>query len=112
MELDLVQVAYVVLAAVFKSVADTSAHHYDTSILKRWSRNFWDNSDYWHTHPERIPPKRVFGYPLDGWHLSNSLMILSFCVAAFGWTLEMVISGVFFNVVFVAFYDKIWRRKP
>jgi len=96
----------ILLAAIFKAVADTVAHHYDTSIF-RWN-DFYNPLK----QGKKIPFTK---YPLDGWHLANSLMIVSFiCAWAFHkpilkWYYEIPIAGVAFNLTFNLFYNKILR---
>lgn len=94
----------ILLAAICKAIADTIAHHKDTSIFKK--SKFWSNGG-----------KIVKGtkYRFDGWHLSNSLMIICFVVAAvlhepvLAWYWEILIGGALFNLGFNAFYNKILR---
>ena len=90
-------------AAFFKAVADTLAHHFDTSVFRRkWNSPFWNPM---HRHNDAV--KKIFGYPLDAWHLANSAMIICFLLP-FGW--KMVILGIVFNLAFNLFYNKILRR--
>jgi hypothetical protein len=93
----------ITFAAICKAVADTIAHHLDTSIF-RHSR-FWINGG-----------KIIFGkYKFDGWHLSNSAMIIAFVFASvfhtpiLKWYYEIAIAGVVFNLTFNVFYNKILR---
>lgn len=100
----------ILLAAIFKAVADTLAHHFDTSVFKGKNTAFWNP-----LHPDNDKVKKIGGYPLDAWHLANSAMIFSFILAAifndlpFLWWLQLIGFGVLFNLVFVLFYDKILR---
>lgn len=98
-----------IAAAIFKAVADTVDHHFDTSIFRRHDPNFWDrdiSSD---------KAKRIFGYKLDAWHIALSLMIVCMILAIIfhqrklDWYLELIIGGVIWNSVFSLFYNKILR---
>jgi len=97
------------LAAIFKAVADTVDHHFDTSIFRRLEPRFWDrdiSSD---------KAKRVFGYKVDAWHLSQSAMIVLMILAAIvhtpklAWYFELIIAGCWWNLIFNTFYNKILR---
>lgn len=94
----------ILLAAICKAISDTIAHHKDTSIFK--TSKFWSNGG------KIIPGTK---YKLDGWHLSNSFMIVCFIAAAvlhrpvFAWYWEIAIGGVVFNLCFNVFYNKILR---
>ena len=94
----------ILLAAICKAIADTIAHHKSTSIFKR--SKFWSNGG------KMLPGTK---YRFDGWHLSNSGMIICFIVAAvlhdpiLAWYWEILIGGAVFNLVFNLFYNKILR---
>jgi hypothetical protein len=96
-------------AAFCKALADTLAHHFDTSVFRKKNRKFWDPviSSEW--------VKKVFAYKLDAWHLSNSAMIVAMVCAIvfhsnrFEWWIEIPIGGVVWNLVFNLFYNKILR---
>lgn len=94
----------ILLAAICKAVADTIAHHKSTSIFKR--SKFWSNGG-------KILPGTK--YRLDGWHISNSGMVICFVVATvlhepvLDWYWEILIGGAVFNLVFNLFYNKILR---
>lgn len=98
-----------IVAAIFKAVADTVDHHFDTSIFRRHDPKFWDrdiSSD---------KAKRIFGYKLDAWHIALSCMIVCmilaiiFHVPKLEWYWELAIGGVGWNIVFNLFYNKILR---
>ena len=104
-------ILFIILAAIFKAIADTLVHHFDTSVFKYKDRRFWDPSISWQ-YAHRL---RFTSYPVDGWHISNSAMIVSFCLAivfhhpVLKWWLELLIAGTLFNLVFNIFYNKILR---
>lgn len=109
----------IILAAIFKAIADTLAHHFYSSVFRRW-----ENSPFWNPlHKRNDAVKRIFNYPIDAWHLANSGMIVCFIVAvavgepivinAIGlkiWGGFAVLAyGLLFNLVFNLFYNKIFR---
>lgn len=109
--------ALVILASIFKSVADTLAHHFDTSVFKKLNPSFWDANN---SKGIKIP---LTQYKLDAWHLCNSGMIVCFIIGAsffksfnlFGYSISgwigVLFYGIVFNLVFGLFYTHILRRK-
>ena len=102
------------VAAICKAFSDTIAHHFDTSIFRGKNRDFWE------ANRVNSAAKRIFGYKVDAWHLSNSLMITCFIAAIFfGGNLHNTIKvsvwvtfvayGAWFNIVFNIFYNKVFR---
>lgn len=98
-----------ILAALFKAVADTVDHHFDSSIFRRLEPSFWDrdiSSD---------KAKRIFGYKIDAWHITQSIMIVCMILAAIfheqklWWPFELIIAGTAWNLCFNLFYNKILR---
>lgn len=100
----------ILLAAIFKAIADTLAHHFYTSVFLRWKdKPFWNPM---HERNDAVP--RVFKYPIDAWHLANSGMIVCFICAVptvlhFAWYWQILGGGLLFNLVFNLFYNKILR---
>lgn len=106
----------IVLAGMCKAAADLMRNRFDVSIWWR-KPSFYD---------PRISYKRrrIFNYPVDGWHLANSGMISCFCgaialvplVPAFA-PLWLNIPGLFaatgtlFTLSFNLFYNRIFLRK-
>jgi hypothetical protein len=66
---------FILLAAICKAVADTLQHHFESSVFKYKDPRFWNPAVSWQ-YAYRI---RFTKYPVDAWHLSNSLMIIFFC---------------------------------
>lgn len=97
------------IAAIFKAVADTVDHHFDTSVFRRLNADFWDR-DF---SSDRA--KRIFNYKLDAWHLAQSGMIVCMIAAValhqekLEWWLEVLIGGAGWNLIFNTFYNKILR---
>lgn len=106
----MVTIILVILAALFKSVADTLEHHFDTSVFKKLKPELWD--------PDRSTVKTwwITHYKIDPWHVANSMFIVSFILAAilntltWKWYLQLLVLGTVFNLVFEVFYSKILRR--
>lgn len=98
--------ALILFAAFWKSIADTIEHHKGKSVFR--NKKFWSNGTGKH-----LPLSK---YPFDGWHVSNSMMIVSFVVAAvlhepsLAWYFEIPIAGIGFILVFNIFYNKIWIK--
>ena len=107
----LLPILFLVLAAFFKAVADTLQHHFETSIFKNKDVRWWNPAFSW-KYVKFLPFTK---YRLDAWHLSNSLMIVSFiCFGVFfehriHWSLEVIASGIIFNFAFILFYDEVLR---
>jgi len=93
----------IVLAAIFKAVADTIQHHPDTSIFK--------NKKFWVGEGKFLPLTK---YKFDGWHLSSSAMIASFIGLIFtkipyNLYISYIVLGIIFILIFNIFYNKILR---
>lgn len=94
-----------------KALADTLSHHFGTSVFKGWDSTFWDAQVAWQYH-HFLPLTR---YPVDGWHLANSAMILFFLLSVMTyqrltkWYFELLVYGALFNLIFNLFYDHILR---
>jgi hypothetical protein len=105
-------ILFLCLAAVCKAIADTLTHHYATSVFRWKDPKFWDPSVSWYS----APFVRFTRYRFYGWHLANSGMIISFCLAAslhtavLSWYYELPIAGIIFNLTFNLFYNKILRK--
>jgi hypothetical protein len=99
----IIKVLLIIIAAICKAAVVT--HHPHTSRL--WG-DFWD-----------LKIRRKFvpftKYKLDGWHLCNSVMIISFIVAGvlngYIWYYDIPSLGVVFILVFNLFYNKIFQYK-
>lgn len=94
----------VIFAAFFKAVSDSMEHHPDV----------WPFTPFWNTrHPGNDKVKRIFNYPLDGWHLSNTLMIASFLwgisISQSGNVWGFLVLGIIYNICFNLFYNKVFR---
>jgi hypothetical protein len=101
---------FILLAAIFKAISDTLADHFYVSIFRNMNPKFWSKEQS--ADAKRLPFTQ---YPFNAWHLSNSAMILSFCLAfvlhdsPMAWYYELAISGVLFIAVFNLFYNTILK---
>jgi hypothetical protein len=99
----------ILFAAICKAMADTLDHHFDTSIFRNKPRKWFDPNVIIKTAP------KIFNYPIDAWHISNSLMIASFILAAIfyeqkaAWYIEFSLYGLGFTMVFNIFYNRVFR---
>jgi hypothetical protein len=97
------------LCPIFKAIADTLDHHFDISVFRNLNAKFWDRDT------SSLYAKRIFGYKVDGWHLSLSAMIVCFIIAVVfhepktEWYYEFIIGGVYWNLCFNLFYNKVFR---
>lgn len=102
------------LLAILKAIRDTLDHHFDVSIFRKLPRKYFDPNVIHKTAP------KIFNYPLDAWHILNSieLGLWLFMVPIylntpnlFGpWIFPFVGIGVHI-LVFNLFYNKIFYRK-
>jgi hypothetical protein len=103
----------IVLAAIFKALADTLQHHFDTSVFSKLNQKFW-NPVVSCNYVRFLPFTK---YRPDAWHLANSGMIICFIAAAsisdsiFSfWLINFVMLGIIFNLIFELFYGKIFIK--
>jgi len=100
----MITILLIIAAAIFKSIADTIAHHKDISIFK---------GIFWGQDGPFFPGTK---YRVDGWHLSNSGMIVAFILVAVfhepfsKWWVEVPLFGGLFIIVFNVFYNKVWLK--
>jgi hypothetical protein len=105
--------AFVVMASFFNACMDAFENepNFNESIFKKWDKNFWLKTVSWSS------AKKVFGYKIDGWHLSKSLMVISFaCAIIFfrplhEWWVHLITIGVLWNAGFWIFYHKTFGIK-
>ena len=108
-----IAVLCIALSGFFKAVSDTLAHHFSRSVFRWKDPRFWNPEVSW----KEAKVLRFTKYKWDAWHISNSLMIICFIVAAvihsplFAWYIEIPIGGVIFNIFFNVFYNKILLKK-
>lgn len=95
-------------AALFNSIMDRTEEpvNFNKSIFYNLNQKFWLKSVSWQY------AKKIFGYKLDAWHISKSLMIccllgLIFVTIPFNPFLYYVVLGLEWNLVFNLFYGKI-----
>lgn len=106
-------ILFILLAAFFKACSDTMAHHFATSVFRWKDPRFWNAEVSW----QYAPVIRFTGYKWDGWHLSNSLMIVCIALAVafhtplLRWYCEVLVAGALWNLSFNLFYNHVLRRK-
>lgn len=99
----------IALCAVCKAVVDTLDHHYDTSVFSHLPRAFWDPNVIIKTGPQ------VFGYPVDAWHLTNSLQLACWLALPLlyrkwkAWYIDYAVGAAIFVLIFNLFYNSILR---
>jgi hypothetical protein len=100
------------LAAICKAIADTLDHHFDTSIFRGKSRKIWDPNVIHKTSG------KIFGYPLDAWHIVNSIQLAALLALPLFYEpqlpkrwMDYVAGAIIFIIIFNTFYNKIFRRK-
>lgn len=109
----MISLSFILLAAIFKAIADTLQFHFDTSVFKKLPKQFWNPAESY-KYVKFIPLTK---FRPDSWHLANSGMIVSFILAVIfyeqqlKWVWELLIGGTAFNIMFGLFYDVILRRK-
>ena len=108
----LLHIIFWVLACFFNSVMDvTENENFSESIIKKWNTRFWykrDSDDF---------ARKIFTYKVDAWHLSKSLMIICFAIAAYFAPRDttlipfLIMDGILWNVFFYLFYHKLFGAK-
>jgi len=100
----IIKALLIIIAAIAKAAADTVHHHPRTMIFKGKFWKLWPHEKY-------IPFTK---YPLDGWHVCNSIMILSLIVygifPGFRWFIDIPAAGVLWILVFNLFYNKLFQK--
>jgi hypothetical protein len=110
----------IVVAAVLDAGRDTIYSHFSTSIFRNLNPKFWKALDSWQY------ARRIFGYPVDAWHLAKSSTLACFfifvgiAIAHFysitgKFTLDTFIftwaTAFVWVVVFNLFYNVVFRKK-
>ena len=100
----LIKALLIIIAAVCKAAADTMAHHPKTMIF---------NGDFWRLWP-RGRMLAFTNYPLDGWHISISILIVTLISAGslpgYLWNVDIPVAGVLFTLVYKLFYNKLFQK--
>lgn len=100
------------LAALLNAIMDTLEEgHFVHSIFRNLNPKFWHKYESWKY------AKKIFGYPLDAWHICKSLMILCLAgatapsVTVFpNYWLNFIALGVVWNIIFNLFYNHILKK--
>lgn len=81
------------------------------SVFAKWDKRFWYKDESW-KHAVKI-----FNYPIDGWHLSKSAMLLCMLSAPFVYRplfnlpWDLFTNYILWIVAFNLFYNKILKLK-
>lgn len=101
------------LAAILDAFIDTLEQgHFQTSIFSKLNPRFWYRDESWKY------AKKIFGYPIDAWHLGKSAMILCLAGALVTATFHMfpiralnfMALGGMWIILFDLFYNAIFKR--
>jgi hypothetical protein len=122
----MVSVLFVILAAICNAVMDKISFHYYKSIFVKYKPFFWYPQVSWKNKYINGNPcygrRKFLVFNLhpaftDAWHLFKSLMIV-FLVSAiifydpiFCILIDFIIFGIAWNVVFVQFFNNIFKLK-
>lgn len=100
----MIKILLIIIAAICKAFADTISPR-KSQLSKR--------GDFWNIEKKgkMLPFTK---YPVDGWHLFNSGMIISLIFAnvisfPYIWYVEVPILGIVFILTFNLFYNKILK---
>lgn len=116
---------FIFIAALSKSICDTLADHYSTSIFQRFSFRFWDKNMSWkNKYKDETPYQEkflgsttFFVWLTDGWHLFDFIRIISYILAIVFYSEMASILVDFFvlisihQIIFELFYSFILRIK-
>lgn len=102
------------LAAIFKAVADTLQHHFDTSVFSKLNQKFW-NPVVSCNYVRFLPFTK---YRPDAWHIANSIMIIAFIASVVLYrpilnheVFDFTLYGLAFNMVFNLNYNHILLKR-
>jgi hypothetical protein len=112
----MISLALVFFAAFFNAVMDACENeNYFESIFKKLPQQFWYKRESWKY------AAKVFGYKIDAWHVSKSLMIICLICAVIFFDLPVkkwqdvamyiIVGGLTWNITFWLFYHKIFNVK-
>jgi len=102
---------FIALAAFLNAVMDRIEYGaaFRVSIFRNLNPKFWQKNVSWEY------AKKVFGWKFDAWHVSKSLMIISFTFGIVFYKpilgiVDILIFGAVWNVVFNVFYNNILKH--
>ncbi len=112
MSLFIISYILLFLAAFFNACMDCfeNTPNFNESIFKNLDKKFWCKDVSWQY------AKKLGGYKFDAWHMCKSSMIIcidgaiSLQLPSHQW-LHFICLGVLWNLVFVAWYHKIFKVK-
>ena len=99
-------------ASTFSAIADiVENENFSSSVFSKLNVRFWYKRESWKY------AKRIFGYKVDAWHLSKSLMICSFVIASvlyetfISTVVDIILFGVAYNLNFSLWYHVLLRKR-
>lgn len=103
------------LSGVFNAFMDTIEEgHFTNSIFSDWNQKFWFKWESWKY------AKKIFGYPVDAWHIAKSLMWTCVSLGAViyhrsdpifpYWPLDFATIGLVIMLAFNVFYNHIFKK--
>lgn len=104
---------FIMIAAICKSISDTIEFHFYTSVFKNLNQNFWNPEKSWNH------AKRIFAYPLDAWHISNSLALSCFLLAMIFYinltpiknqTLSKIVDFTLLSIISIAVFNLFFNH--
>jgi len=112
----MITIILICVAAICKALSDTLCFHNEYFVKKFPKRN----TDFWKINVVSKKVKTIFRYPLDAWHISNSIGICCFLATIFTGDIlnasirvhpavNYCLYGIIFCAVFNLFYYKIFR---
>jgi hypothetical protein len=112
----MISLILVFIAAFFNAVMDaTENENFFESTFRDLNQRFWYKRESWKY------AKKIFGYHVDAWHLSKSLMIICLIAAIIAFDLPvknwqdiviyLIVGGFTWNLSFWLFYNKIFHIK-
>ena len=110
-------VLFIILAAIFNSVMDRLEEgRFTNSVFKKLNQKFWYKWESW-KHA-----KRIFGFPIDAWHIFKLLMLCSFSAAIvtydlwpriqIEWWFDVLLFAAAWILPFNLFYNTILKSSP
>lgn len=112
----MIEIFLISLALACKALADTLAWHYDW-FIKRFPKL---NTDFWKINVVEKKVKKIANYPVDAWHIANSLQTASWLSLAFKckytpsdspWYVDLGIAILLPIIAFNYFFNKVFIKK-
>lgn len=101
---------FICLAAVFNALMDRIENeNFFESVFKKLDQRFWYKRESWKY------AYKIFGYKVDAWHLSKTLMVVFACLSIVFYNpfipiADFIVLGVLWNLTFNLFYNRIFKK--